>query len=93
MARWLLATAVAVLALAACTSAQPFNLATGATVTTNISTLASSGQFVKVCHSTSAHLRCLHPEIRRIGGEEVGNSHVPHALHKVVYGRVLLPLA
>jgi hypothetical protein len=35
--------------LAACASAQPFtNLASGAIITTNITSISSSGQFVKV---------------------------------------------
>jgi hypothetical protein len=49
MARWRLTAAGALLMLAACACAQPFtNLASGATVTTNITTLSSTGQYVKV---------------------------------------------
>ena len=57
MAKWQVATAAALLLCAACATAQPFTLTSGASVTTNITTLTTSGQFVKV--STSALGQCL----------------------------------
>lgn len=57
MARWQLATAAALLLCAACATAQPFTLTSGASVTTNITTLTTSGQYVKV--SASALGQCL----------------------------------
>ena len=48
MARWHVATVAAVLVLAACASAQPFTLASGASVTTSVTTLPSSGTNVVV---------------------------------------------
>ena len=57
MAKWQVATAAALLLCAACATAQPFTLTAGASVTTNITTLTTSGQFVKV--STSALGQCL----------------------------------
>ncbi len=48
MARWQVATAAALLMLAACASAQPFTLTTGASVTTSLTTLPASGTNVVV---------------------------------------------
>ena len=48
MARWHVATAAALLLLAACASAQPFTLASGASVTTSLTTLPKSGTNVVV---------------------------------------------
>ena len=48
MARWHVATAATLLILAACASAQPFTLASGATVTTSLTTLPASGTNVVV---------------------------------------------
>ena len=48
MARWQVAIAATLLVLAACASAQPFTLASGASVTTSVTTLPSSGTNVVV---------------------------------------------
>ena len=66
MARRRLAAAAALLMLAACASAQPFtNLASGASVTTNITTLSSSGQFVKVRLSKGLYQHECRPAVSK----------------------------